>query len=199
MSYHGERAYTDERTAYMTEESGFSITPRPLVVSLDLELATLSGATLGAQLLADLYARKELDEEQERDAPVGIYSVLALVRERINQLRRVVRNEEDPAHLWASHNAVEDPAISGEFPGDIVLFSRASGRVPLVMWRFPVEGLESKTPKTPKKPKTPKTPKAKTPKSKPPKTPKSKTHKTPKAKTPKSKTHKTKQAAPLLH
>ena len=58
----------------MTEESGFSITPRPLVVSLDLELAALSGATLGAQLLADLHARKELDEEQERDAPTGVYS-----------------------------------------------------------------------------------------------------------------------------
>jgi hypothetical protein len=101
--------YTDERTPYMTEESGFSITPRPLVVSLDLELATLSGATLGAQLLASLHARKELDEEQERDAPTGVYSVLALVRERISQLRRVVRDEEDPATLWASHNTVEDP------------------------------------------------------------------------------------------
>jgi outer membrane biosynthesis protein TonB len=170
----------------MTEETGV-VFPSPAVVSLDLELIALSGATLGAQMLADLQARKELDEEQERDAPVGVYSILTLVRERINQLRRVIRNEEDPANIWAPHNAVPDPAITGEFPEDIVLFSRESGRVPLVMWRFRVDRVENKTPKTPKS-KTPKTPKSKTPK-----TPKSKTPKTPKSKTPK------KEAAPLLH
>jgi hypothetical protein len=128
------QALTDERTTYMPEENRLTLIPPPAVVSLDLELLTLSGATLGAQMLADLQARRELDEEQERNAPVGVYSVLALVRERINQLRRVVRNEEDPANIWAPHNAVADPAITGEFPGDIVLFSRESGRVPLVMW-----------------------------------------------------------------
>jgi outer membrane biosynthesis protein TonB len=175
----------------MTEESGFSITPRPLVVSLDLELAALSGATLGAQLLADLHARKELDEEQERDAPVGVYSVLALVRERISQLRRVVRDEEDPATLWASHNTVEDPAISGDFSGDIVLFSRASGRVPLVMWRFRVKDWETrKGDKKPKKP-TPKKPKRPVSKKPTPKKPVSKKP-TPKAPTPK-------EAAPQVH
>src|SRR3954465_5134681 len=98
MSYHAEQALTDERTAYMPEENRLTLIPPPAVVSLDLELLTLSGATLGAQMLADLQSRMELDEEQERNAPVSVYSVLALVRERINQLRRVVRNEEDPAN-----------------------------------------------------------------------------------------------------
>ncbi|NOK36530.1 hypothetical protein HMI49_25305 [Corallococcus exercitus] len=175
----------------MTEESGFSITPKPLVVSLDLELAALSGATLGAQLLADLHARKELDEDQERNALVGVYSVLALVRERISQLRRVVRDEEDPATLWASHNTVEDPAISGDFSGDIVLFSRASGRVPLVLWRFRAEDWE--TQKGTKKPasKKPKRPASKKPASKKPKRPASKK--------PVSKKPSPKEAAPQIH
>jgi hypothetical protein len=46
----------------------------------------------------------------------------------------MVRNEENPANLWAPHNAVEDPETGGEFPGDIVLFSWGSHRLPLVMW-----------------------------------------------------------------
>lgn len=70
----------------------------------------------------------------DRNAPACIVSVLALATERLGQLRRVVRNEENPANLWAPHNAVEDPATSGEFPGDIVLFSWSSHRLPLVMW-----------------------------------------------------------------
>ncbi|RKG72686.1 hypothetical protein [Corallococcus terminator] len=61
-------------------------------------------------------------------------SMLALVIERIGQLRRVVRNEEDPAHLWAPHNAVEDPATSGESAEDIVLFFWNSLPVPVVTW-----------------------------------------------------------------
>ncbi len=86
-------------------------------------------------MLADLHARRDLpDAEMERDAPACIVSVLALATERIGQLRRVVRNEENPANLWAPHNAVEDPATSGEFPGDIVLFTWGSHRLPLVMW-----------------------------------------------------------------
>jgi hypothetical protein len=189
------QALTDERTTYMPEENRLTLIPPPSVVSLDLELLTLSGATLGAQMLADLQARRELDAEQERNAPVGVYSVLALVRERINQLRRVVRNEEDPANIWAPHNAVADPAITGEFPGDIVLFSRESGRVPLVMWGFRVAGAENlggaKKPKT-KKPAS-KTPKSKGPKSKEP------APKAPKSKKPASKAPKSKEAAPQLH
>ncbi len=179
----------------MPEENRLTIIPPPAVISLDLELLTISGATLGAQMLADLQSRKELDEEQQRDAPVGVYSVLALVRERIAQLRRVVRNEEDPAHIWAPHNAVEDPAISGEFPGDIVLFSRHSGRVPLVMWGFRVDGAENMG--GPKKPRS-KKPSSKAPKSKGPKS-KEPAAKVPKSKKPASKPPKSKEAAPQLH
>ena len=119
----------------MGEENGLSSPPRGVVVSLDLELGTLAAAIQGAQMLADLQARRDLpDEEMERDAPACVMSVLALATERIGQLRRVVRNEENPANLWAPHNAVEDPETSGEYPGDIVLFSWGSHRLPLVMW-----------------------------------------------------------------
>lgn len=119
----------------MEEENELSSPPRGGVVSLDLELGTLATAIQAARMLADLQARRDLpDEEMERDAPACIVSVLALATERLGQLRRVVRNEENPAHLWAPHNAVEDPETSGEFPGDIVLFSWGSLRLPLVMW-----------------------------------------------------------------
>lgn len=119
----------------MAEENGLSSPPRGVVVSLDLELGTLAAAIQGAQMLADLQARRDLpDKKMERDAPACIMSMLVLAKERIGQLRRVVRNEENPANLWAPHNAVEDPETSGEFPGDIVLFSWGSHRLPLVMW-----------------------------------------------------------------
>ena len=96
---------------------------------------TLATAIQGAGVLADLQARRELpDAKMERDAPAWILSVLSLVTERIGQLRRVVRNEENPGNLWARHNAVEDPETSGEYPGDIVLFSWGSHRLPIVMW-----------------------------------------------------------------
>jgi hypothetical protein len=124
----------------MTEESGVSFPPQ--VVSLDLELALLSGATRGAETLADLLAQDGLDGRMKRDAPTGIFSILALVRNRIELLRRCIRNEMDPAHLWAPHNAVEDPAVSGDFPEDIILFSRESHRAPMIMWGVRVEGRE---------------------------------------------------------
>ena len=132
-----------------------------------------------------------MDEEQERDAPVGVYSVLALVRERISQLRRVVRDEEDPVTLWASHNAVEDPAISGDFSGDIVLPSRASGRVPLIMWRFRAEDWETR--KGAKKPKKSASKKPTKPVSKKP------TPKKPVSKKPTPKAPAPKEAAPKVH
>ncbi|RYZ17065.1 MAG: hypothetical protein EOO70_02965 [Myxococcaceae bacterium] len=107
-------------------------------MSLDLELGTLATAIQGARMLADLHARRDLpDAEMERNAPACIVSVLALATERLGQLRRVVRNEEDPANLWNPHNAVEDPETLGEFHGDIVLFSWGSHRLPLVMWGAP--------------------------------------------------------------
>jgi hypothetical protein len=80
----------------------------------------------------------------KRDAPTGIFSILALVRNRIELLRRCIRNEMDPALLWAPHNAVEDPAVSGEFPEDIILFSWDSLRAPMIMWGVRVEGREAK-------------------------------------------------------
>ncbi|QDE91903.1 hypothetical protein BHS06_24570 [Myxococcus xanthus] len=101
---------------------------------MDLELGTVASATRGAQILADLQARHGfLDAEQERTAPACIMSMLALVTERLGQIRRVVRNEENPAHLRAPHNAVEAPDTSGEFLGDIVLRSWESHRQHLVM------------------------------------------------------------------
>jgi hypothetical protein len=115
----------------MTEANGFSSSPP--AVSLDLELATLSGATRGAQLLAELLAQQGLDEASEQDAPMGILCILALVRERLSLARRVVRDEEDPAQLRAPHNTVEDPSATGTFTGDIVLFSWGSLRSPMVM------------------------------------------------------------------
>ncbi|MCP3105482.1 hypothetical protein LZ198_42140 [Myxococcus sp. K15C18031901] len=115
----------------MTEENGSL--PSPLALSLDLELNTLASATRGAQILADLQAQHGLpDEELERAAPACITSMLALVIERIGQIRRVVRNEEDPAHLRAPHNSVEAPATSSDFPEDIILFSWNSPRLPVV-------------------------------------------------------------------
>jgi len=132
----------------MEEENGLRSHPRGGVVSLDLELGTLATAIQGARILADLQARRDLpDAKMERDAPSCIVAVLALATERLGQLRRVVRNEENPANLWAPHNAVEDPETSGEFPGDIVLFSWGSHRLPLIMWGD--RGME--TEETPKK------------------------------------------------
>ncbi len=116
----------------MTEE--MDRTSAPAVVSIDLELATVAGATRGAQLLAELLANHALDGTSEREAPSGIFSILALVTERIGQLRRVIRNEETPAHLWAPHNGVVDPTTSDEFSGDIVLFASGPLRFPVVMW-----------------------------------------------------------------
>jgi hypothetical protein len=143
----------------MTEEPGFI--PPQQVVSVDLELATLAGATRGAQILADLQAQQALDGDKGRDAPSGIFSILALVRERIDQLRRVVRHEENPAHLWAPHNAVEDPATTGEFPGDIVLFPWGSHRAPMVMWGCRMAETEAPREARTKKPREPKGPKLK--------------------------------------
>jgi len=132
----------------MEEENALSSPPRGVVVSLDLELGTLATAIQGARMLADLQARHDLpDAKMERDAPACIVAVLALATERLGQLRRVVRNEEDPANFWAPHNAVEDPETSGEFPGDIVLFSWGSYRLPLVMWG----GQGTETQEAPKK------------------------------------------------
>jgi hypothetical protein len=83
-----------------------------VVVSLDLELFTLGYAARGAQVLADLQARGGLmDSETERDAPMCISAMLALLETRMRHLRRVLRGEEDPGHLLAHHNTVSTQGL----------------------------------------------------------------------------------------
>jgi len=126
----------------MTEDVG-SEHPPLKVVSVDLELSALEYATRGAQMIADLQTRNGLmDEEMEQDAPSCIMSILALVTGRIGQVRRIIRGEENPAHIWAPHNSVEDPATHGEFDGDMVLFPWDSFRLPLIMWNPTAMGAE---------------------------------------------------------
>ena len=122
-----------------------------MAVSLDLELSTLASATRGAQLLADIQIRSGLmDEAMEDDAPLCIFSILALVGGRIDQLRRVIRSEENPANIWAPHNEVSVPESLDDFEGDIVLFSWDSLRRPLVICR-PTRTETTTETETPKK------------------------------------------------
>ncbi|MBM7117660.1 hypothetical protein [Archangium primigenium] len=110
--------------------------PDPMAVSLDLELLTLADAIRGAEMLADYQARQGfMDEASEKDAPVCVFSILSLVGGRLKQLRRVVRGEEDPVHLWGPHNETDLPETLAEGVGDIILFPwKARGR-PLVFAR----------------------------------------------------------------
>lgn len=83
-------------------------TPRK-VVSLNLELSTLEHATRGAQILSDLQATGGFpDDDSERAAPLCITAMLTLLGVRLRHLRRVVRGEENPAHLWEPHNSAGD-------------------------------------------------------------------------------------------
>lgn len=119
----------------MTEENAFS-TPEPRAVSLELELSNLATATRGAEILSDLETRRGLmDEEMEEDAPGAITAMLALVRGRIEQVRRVLRAEENPGNLWEPHNAVSlDDYLSEEVDGDVVLFPWVNRRAPIVIY-----------------------------------------------------------------
>jgi len=81
------------------------------VVSLNLELSTLEHAIRGAQILSDLQATGGFpDEDSERAAPLCITGMLTLLGVRLRHLRRVVRGEENPAHLWEPHNSAGDAA-----------------------------------------------------------------------------------------
>ena len=81
------------------------------VVSLNLELSTLEHATRGVQILSDLQATGGFpDDDSERAAPLCIASMLTLLEVRLRHLRRVVRGEENPAHLWEPHNSAGDAA-----------------------------------------------------------------------------------------
>jgi hypothetical protein len=82
------------------------------VVSLNLELSTLEHATWGAQILSDLQATGGFpDDDSERAAPLCIAAMLTLLGVRLRHLRRVVRGEENPAHLWEPHNSAGDAAM----------------------------------------------------------------------------------------
>jgi hypothetical protein len=72
----------------------------PMAVSLDLELLTLANATRGAEILADYQTRQGfMDDESEEDAPMAVFSILSLVGSRLEQLRRVIRGEENPEFI----------------------------------------------------------------------------------------------------
>ncbi|WNG38764.1 hypothetical protein F0U61_37655 [Archangium violaceum] len=138
-----------------------------MAVSLDLELSTLASATRGAEILADYQTRQGfMDEESEEDAPACVFSMLSLVRGRIEQVRRVIRGEEDPAHIWGPQNAIALPESLTDVEGDIVLFPWNARGMPLVLarpscWGVEPEerekrmalGLEERRPKEPKGPK----------------------------------------------
>ncbi|WNG28416.1 hypothetical protein F0U62_33730 [Cystobacter fuscus] len=116
-----------------------------MAVSLDLELLTLANATRGAEILADYLTRQGfLDDPSEKDAPVCVFSILSLVGGRLDQLRRVVRGEEDPAHIWAAHNASTLTDSLADVDGDIVLFAWKARGMPLVLARPSAWGVEPK-------------------------------------------------------
>jgi hypothetical protein len=119
----------------MTEES--EVRRRdPMVVSLDLELSTIEAAMRGAEILADYQMRQGyLDEESEVDAPECVFSILSLLGGRLEQVRRVIRGEEDPERLWGAHNAISIPESLADVDGDIVLFPWNARGMPLVLAR----------------------------------------------------------------
>lgn len=119
--------------------------PDPMAVSLDLELLALANAARGAEILVDIHTRKGfLDEASERDAPGGVASILSLVCQRLDQLRRVIRGEEDPVRMYAPHNACPLSEVLAEIDGDIVLFPWKARGMPLVIARPSAWGVEPK-------------------------------------------------------
>ena len=82
------------------------------------------------------------DPERVHSAPVIISAILLLVETRLHQIGRVLRGEENPAHLLTPHNV-----SAGEYAdkGDVVLrawdwsgASRPSPSVPSVNYFFPL-------------------------------------------------------------
>jgi hypothetical protein len=116
------------------------------VISLDLELSTLGDATRAAQMLSDLQARGGLmDQAMEKAAPMCIFSVLALVRARIDHVRRVLRGEDSPVNIAAPHNEIPLPRLTGDVDGDVLLFNYDDFRGHLSVGKGAVwESLEEK-------------------------------------------------------
>jgi hypothetical protein len=166
----------------MTEETGETSRGSDRnVLSLDLELSTLGDATRAAQMLSDLQARRGLmDQAMEEDAPMCIFSVLALVVARIDHVRRVLRGEDRPVSIAAPHNEIPLPRLTGDVDGDVLLFNYDDFRGHMsvgngAVWGSLAEKAErvrerkAKAPKEPRGSKGPKGRKAKAPKGRKPK------------------------------
>ncbi len=75
-------------------------------ISLSAELGEIRYAIEGAHWIADSVAMGAVpDPERTNSAPVIISAILLLVENRLHQLGRVRRGEENPAHLLTPHNA----------------------------------------------------------------------------------------------
>jgi len=73
---------------------------------------------------------------------VRVVSILSMVAGRLGQLRRVIRGEEDPARIWAPHNAGTLTGSLADFDGDIILFAWKARGMPLVLARPSAWGVE---------------------------------------------------------
>jgi hypothetical protein len=74
-------------------------------VSLSAELGEIRYAIEGTHWIADSVAMGAVpDPEQVHSAPVIISAILLLVETRLHQVGRVLRGEENPAHLLTPHN-----------------------------------------------------------------------------------------------
>src|SRR5512143_3845608 len=88
-------------------------------VSLSAELGEIRYAIEGAHWIADSVAMGAVpDPERTHSAPVIISAILLLVENRLHQLGRVLRGEENPAHLLTPHNATTKEYADRE---DVVL------------------------------------------------------------------------------
>jgi len=101
-------------------------------VSLSAELGEICYAIEGAHWIADSVAMGAVpDPDRKQSAPVIISAILLLVENRLHQLGRVLRGEENPAHLLTPHNSTSGKYADRE---DVVLrawgWSGASRRSP---------------------------------------------------------------------
>jgi len=75
-------------------------------VSLSAELGEIRYAIEGVHWIADSVAMGAVpDPDRTHSAPVIISAILLLVENRLHQLGRVLRGEENPGHLLTPHNA----------------------------------------------------------------------------------------------